>query len=90
MYVCKLTADMTQDLVRECCLSRGCIKCILPERTALHGEILRAWRHVLNPSTHPIHIFLQIEHRHHTEEINIDLQLQNCTTLLITALNIAA
>jgi len=66
------------------------VKCILPERTALHGEILRAWHHVLNPSIHPIHIFLQIEYHHHTEEINVDLQLQNCTILLNTALSIAA
>ena len=66
------------------------LKCILPERTALHREILRAWHHVLNPSIHPIHIFLQIEYHHHTEEINVDLQLQNCTILLNTALSIAA
>jgi hypothetical protein len=66
------------------------VKCILPERTALCGEILRAWHHVLRPFIHPMHIFLQIEYYHHTEEINFDLQLQNYTVPLETALSIAA
>jgi len=39
---------------------------------------------------HPIHISLQVEYHHHTEEIDVDLQLQNCTILLNTALSIAA
>ena len=70
--------------------TRLTVKCILPERTTLRGEILRAWHRVLNPSIHPIHISLQIEQHHHTEEINIDLHLQSCAILLSTALNIAA
>jgi hypothetical protein len=66
------------------------VKCILPERTALCGEILRAWHYALHPSIHPTHIFLQIGHHRHTEEINIDLQLQDCEILLNMALSIAA
>ena len=91
-----LTDNVVSVIVEACStlFSRGerwlDVKCILPERTALCGENVCAWHHVLPPFIYPIRIFLQIRHHHHTEEINIDLQLQDCAILLNTALSIAA
>jgi hypothetical protein len=36
------------------------LKCILPERTALCGEILRAWHHAFHHPCSPNHVFSQI------------------------------
>ncbi len=68
-----LRAQFTPAIFIRGCKSRG-IKCILPKRTGLCGEILNAWHHMLHPSVLPTHIYLQIEDHYQTEEINIDLQ----------------
>jgi hypothetical protein len=66
------------------------VKCILPQRTALCGEILCAWHHALRRSFLLTHVFLPITYHHCIEGIKPDSQVQNFEDWCVVALRVAA
>jgi hypothetical protein len=73
----------------KCSSARTGVKCILPKRTALCGEILCAWHHALHRSLLPTHAFPPITYHHHIEGINSDSQVPNCEDRCAIALSVA-